>query len=454
LEITREDIDDLNARLQVNLNKADYEENYLKSLKKIKKDVAMKGFRKGMVPIGMLKKMYGQQVLLEEIDKLVSSSLNDFLKDNEIKILAQPLMVEDEHFRIDANDLRDLTFNYEIGLAPDFEITSLDGKTKAEKYKVLFSDEDRKEEIERLLKQNGHQTNPDKGPLEETDVISVILTELENGEPKEEGMSHETSLAVDQIMDFNVASEVMNLNPEDETDIPNLYLALDKSKEDVCHHVLGIHSDQDYDEIGDSFRLKLVKITRMTPAELDQDFYDRMFGPDQVKSEDEFKAKLDEKITEMLEQQSDAKLKVDTYHQLIDATDIPLPDDFLKKFIKRNNEKPINDDQIDEGFEKFEKELKWSLIQGKIVKENELEDEKEELVEKVKEETKNNYLRYTGMELPDDQIEQFSASMLNDEKYVNEIYGKLMEDKTFDSIISKLKIVEKEISLEEFKNLN
>lgn len=454
MEIIREDIDELNARLNIHLTKEDYEGNYLNSLKKIKKDASMKGFRKGMVPIGMLKKMYGKQVLLEEIDKVVSGSLNDYLRENEIKILAQPLMVEDEHFHIDAQELKELTFKYEIGIAPDFEITALDGTTEAEKYKVSFSDEDRQEEIERLQKQNGHQTNPEKGPLVESDVISIELTELAEGKVKEGSEPYETSLAVDQIMDFNVASEVMNLNPGDETDIPNLYLALDKSKEDVCHHVLGIHGDHDYDHIGESFRMKLNKITRMEPADLDQDFYDRMFGPENVKSEEEFKEKLDEKINEVLVQQAEAKLKVDTYHKIIEATEIPLPADFLKKYIKRNNEKPIDDAQIDEGFENFQKELKWSLIQGKIVKDNELEVDKEELVEKAKEETKNNYLRYTGMELPDDQLDQFAASMLNDEKYVNEMYTKLLEEKTFENIISNLKIVEKEISLEDFKNLN
>lgn len=453
MEIIREDIDTLNAIIQVNLKKDDYENSYLTSLKKIKKDVSMKGFRKGMVPIGMLKKMYGKQVLLEEIDKIVSGGLNDYLKENEIKILAQPLMVEDEHFHINSNELKDLSFKYEIGLAPDFQITALDGKTKADKYKISFSEEDRQEEIDRLLKQNGNQMHPENGPLVESDVISIELIELADGEIKEAGIMKETAIAVDQIMDFNVASEVMNLNLGDETDIPNLYMALDKSKEDVCQSLLGIQEADQYENIGESFRLRLNKITRMVPADLDQDFYDRMFGPDEVKSEDEFKAKLDEKIQEMLGQQADAKLKVDAFHQLIDATEIPLPEDFLKKYIKRNNEKPINDDQIDEGFEKFQKELKWSLIQGKIVKENEIEVGKEELVEKVKEETKNNYMRYTGMDLPDDQLDQFAASMLNDEKYVNEIYSKLMEERTFDAVISKLDVVEKEISFEEFKNL-
>lgn len=452
MNITKEQTGDLNALLTITVEPADYNPKVQSSLKNMSKQVSMKGFRKGMVPIGLVKKMYGQQVLVEELDKILQEQLNSYLKENNIEILGNPLPTDNEAFNFDVTNAEaEYTFSYELGLQPEFSLDFINKDTEVNKYKVTVDDKTLEEELTRLRKRFGNTTNPEEG-VQEDDVLVVDLKELDaDGNEKEGGKTNEdVALAMDMVTEKQQKA-LKELKVGGAAKV-NLFELMDKSREEIGKHLLNLKADE-LEGVNDEFNLTLKKINRMEPAALDQQLFDTVFGEGEVDSADAFKEKIREEIGKAFDSQSEQRLGYDIVNALLDKAEMPLPDDFLKRWIKRTNEKPITDEQLENEFEGFTRNLKWSLVVNKLSKEHDIKVE----VDEIKDHTREQILQQFGNlggNFPEEQMDQFVNSMLQNQERVQKTYEALLDKKLIDHLKEQVTLKEKEVSLDEFSKLD
>lgn len=449
--ITQENVDKLNARIKINIKTEDYQPRIEQSLKQVRKQVDLKGFRKGMVPLGIVKKMHGNQILAEELNKLLNEELTRYLEDNKINILGSPLPDEDEKQEaININENKDYEFIYQLGLSPDFDLNILDAKTAVEQYKIKIDDTILKEETDRMRKQGGEMTNPTDA-LQPDDVIYVDLEELDDtGNVKEGGVTHSTAIDLDMIKDKAQLDKIMKLVIDESIQV-DIFKLSDKSREEVLKHFLNMEDASI--ETGSNFRMTLKKINRVVPAEMNQEFFDKVFGKDTVKSESEFFEKLKEEMAKAYDRESEIKLHNDAIDLLLKEANINLPDDFLKRWILLSSENPTTPEAVEEQYEGFAKNLQWSLIVGKIKKEFDLEVTPEDIKSHTRETILNQFgLGESGME--NEQLDEWVNTVMKNKEHLQKTYDYLLGNKIFTLIKEKLTINTKEVSLDTFKELN
>lgn len=447
MNVTKDQKDALNAVVTIDVAPEDYQPKVKDSLKKLGKQITLKGFRKGMVPPSIVQKMYGNQVLAEELDKLLQDQLNNYLKEEAIEILGNPLPTEQDDLTIDISAQKPYSFSYELGLSPEFDIAFLDPKTKVERFTIKVDDKTLDKEIDRMRKQFGQMTNPEDAKPEDDDVLVIELTELdEAGNVKEGGVTNNTSVAFDMLTDAT-QKKLAKLKPGDTVNL-KWFDILGKEKADAAKHLLNLGGEA-LETLNDEFQLKLDKINRMDPAELNQELFDKVFGADAVDSEEAFREKMKEELAKVYGQESDKRLGYDIVTKLLEETNIDLPEDFLKRWIKRTNEKPITDQQLEDEFEAFARNLRWNLIVNKVSKDNDIKVEPEE----VKEHTKQQILaQFGGMggNFPDEQLDQWASSMLQNKEHVQRTFEQLLDNKLIDYIKGQITVKDKEVSLDEF----
>ena len=452
MNITQETQEDLTALVKIEISPTDYLPQVDKSLKEIRKTTTLKGFRKGHVPVGVLKKMYGNQVLAEEIDRLINDHLNKYLEENKINILGNPIpKEEEEHQHFDIKNEQAYKFTFELGLSPDFDLQGADKSTKVPHYGIKVGDSEVNEELERIQKQFGETINPEDAIVED-DVIYVDLFELNDDESeKEDGVKNSPAIAMDMISDKTAGDAISALKIGEST-VVNIFQLADKSKAELGKHFLDITEDK-LDSVGEKFKLTLQKINRIKPAEFNQEFFDKVFGPDAVKSEEEFREKLREEIANAYSQHTDSRLNYDVKQALLKANPVELPDDFLKRWIHLSNDKPISQEQIDAEYEHFADNLRWNLIVNKVGKGEELEVTSADIKAHTIEALKKQFGANAGM-LNDEQMSEFGDTMMKNKEHVQKTYEQLMDEKLFEYIKGQIEIEDKKVSLEEFKALN
>lgn len=452
MNIIRTDVDDLNALLKVELSKDDYLPQVDQSLKKIRKTAQMKGFRPGKVPIGLIKKMHGNNILFEEIDKLINKGVGDFIKENEIKILGRPVFVPDENMRLTLDNPIDIEFNYELGIAPVFEVDIEQTENPVTKHKIEVDDSFIETELSQLRRRFG-QSNVAEAPIEEKDILNVKFEELDaEGNLMEEGITNDTSIAVDMIKDEKQQKKVLKLKVEDTIDL-DLETTFDRDKASILKHLVNKEITPG-EEANTNYKMTVVGINRIDLADVNQELFNQVYGEGTVDSEEAFMEKFKGDIDDLANNKSAQRLKVDIYKQLMESVQVEFPDEFLKKYIKQNNEKPLSDEELEEGFEKFKEELKWSLIREKIMAENEIKVEQEEIMSFAVEDVRKMYRQYMRIEVSDDEATQYAMSMMKDQKYLEETYGRILEEKLFDLLSERFAHKESPISFDDFNKLN
>lgn len=447
-QVVRTDIDNLNAVLTVEIPKDDYLPLFNTELKKYRKDARIKGFRQGKTPISVLKKMFGKAVLGEVINKILQEQLTDFMVNDSTEILGQPIPSDDQQpVDFDVRDLSDYAFKFDIGIAPAFEVTGLEGEP-FEKYAVEIPDEMVQEEVDNLLQRNGEQTYPEDS-IEEKDIVTLDVTEWEGDAVKAEGVTHEFSVLVDRLED-EVKEAILKLKLGDQIKINPFQLEKDTTEKYARKYFLGLEDD-DEREVGDSFEAEITKVSRVAKGELNQDFFDKVFGPDQVSSEEEFRAKLKENIGSSFGAQAEALLYRDIQKRLLDSNALNLPDDFLKRWLQTSNEQ-LDEKTLEKEYPAFADNLRWTLIRGKLNKSFEIEVSPEE----IKESFKNRIRGYFGgAPSPDmeSMVESMADRMLQDEKQVNEIYEEVASNKFFEAVVEKVEVTDKPIGTDEFQEV-
>ena len=435
MNITKENIDDLNAILKIEISKPDYEEKVETVLKDYRKKANLKGFRPGMTPIGLIKKMYGTAVKIEEINKLVGESVQKYITDEKLEILGDPLqkLEENETFDFDNND--DFSFSFELGLAPVFEI-KLSKKNKLYFYEIIIDEKMRNGFLDNYTHRFGDLH--DAEAIEEKDVV---YGKIEAADLSVE----ETSLSIDLIKDDEIKQMFIGKSINDTVDFdlrkafPNdIEIAgiLKKKKEEV-------------ETINGIFRFTVNRISRFKPAEVGQELFDKVYGEGVVAAEEEFMQKLEEEIAVSLKRESEFKLSLDAKKLVIEKTAFNLPEDFLKKWLLKANQNTTQE-QLDAEFGHFRDDLKWRLIVKKAATDNKVQISEEEILKEAEKVTRTQLYQYGLYHVTDEQISAYAKESLKSEEDIKRIADKIIDDKVIEIIKGLVKIDNKSVTAEEF----
>jgi len=447
MNITKENIDDLNAVLKVEIKKADYEENVEKTLKDYRKKANIKGFRPGMVPIGLVKKMYGKAVQLDEINKLVSESIQKYLTDEKIEVLGDPLPRNDEHEQINFDTQEEFVFSFELGLAPKFDV-QLSKNDKVPYYDLAIDEKMRNDYKGNYTRRFGEFRKTDI--TNDTDMLKGNIAAIdENGNIIPDGLAAEnTALTISVIKDEEIKKLFTERKSGDSIDF-DLRKALPNDYE-----IAGILRKQK-DEVADlngNFRYTIDEINRFVPAEVNQELFDKVYGEGIVKSEEEFTAKIDEEISANLKRESEYKLMLDIKALILEKTEFALPEEFLKKWLLKVNEKTTSE-QIEQEFDTFRKDLRWQIIRNKVARDNEIKITEEELHAEAMNITRYQFQQYGLFYATDEQIHNYAHEMLKRDEDAKRIADKILEEKAIEKLKEVVKLENKTVTVEEFNKL-
>lgn len=441
MSIVRENVAANNDVLTVDLKVADYQKNVDKAIKTLSQKVEMKGFRKGFVPIGLVRKMYGQSVLFDEINKTIQDKLNAYFKDNNIELLGQPLPVEtNDKYNFDINKPEDMQFKYEIATSPEFVLKY---NAPVTEYSIQVDDNMLNEEIERLRKQRGKQTNPESN-VEENDFVSLELNEIPSNENSEETpLQTTTYIGIDQL---NADGKKIFLSKKlNDTFQIKPFEIIEKTEDEINKFIL---NNKDNKPTSGLFSATITKVTRTEPADLNEDFFKEIYG-EECNNEADFKEKLTQEIKQQLDRSTDTKFKNDARTSLVNINTFDLPNDFLKRWITATNEGKLTTDQIENEYPVFEQKTKWDLLSARIAKENNISISHNDLLEHSKQQVRN----YFGPYADDARITEIANRLMNDKKHTESTFDVVFEEKVMKAIKDKFEVNKKSVSLDEFKEL-
>lgn len=441
MNITKKDIDALNAELSITLAPQDYEEKVNNAIKKVQKQAAMPGFRAGKVPVGLIKKQYGKSILVDEINKILNDSLYKYINENKLEILGNPMPKADS--AVDFDNKTEWTFDYELGLSPQFDL-KLDN-SQSFTYNTVKVDEDLVEKYLKDVKRNyGKPSNPEVA--EEKDVLYIDIVELDaDGSIKPGGVFKSTSIGIDRLKNDAAKAKLTGAKKEDKIVINanELYdSAVDKS--------ISLGIDKELAETFDAnLQVTVKNIARMEDAELNQELFDKLYGAGNVNSEEEFRDKIKGELGMMFAQDTDRKFVETVEKTLVDKLGIRLPDEFLKRWLMAVNEKPLTQEQLESEYPSYARSMQWKLIENKIIKDNSITVTADEAKEEAGNFIRSQYARY-GQSPDEAEVAKIAESILSKQDEAQKIYEGLYSQKVLNLLKTNCKLDTKEVSYNEF----
>lgn len=434
MNITKEQIDELNAVVKVAITKDDYKDKVETILKDYRKSANIPGFRKGQVPMGLIKKQYGKAVLVDEVNKLLQDNLNKYLTEEKLDVLGNPLPKQQDNFNWDAENL---DFEFELGLAPSFEI-DLKSKKAITHYQIVADKKMIDEQVERIQKQYGKLVN--KTEAGKNDEITGVFKN------EEEGIDKKSTLELDQISNKKTIDSLLGKKAGDVVTLKTKGLF----KEDhLLANILGIQADK-AENLDIEVTFTIEEINEREPAKLDQELFDKLFGKDAVTSKKELEARIKEDSEKQFEQQADQKLLNDVTEYFIENTKFDLPADFLTKWIQSTGEKPLTEEEAKAEYEKSEKGLRYQLIEGKIIKENDIQVQFDELKDFAKGFIKTQMAQFGQMDPKEEELDNIAARVLSNQDEVRRLSEQLMSQKLLKLYKEKANLKTKEVTYENF----
>jgi trigger factor len=449
MELNFNKIDNLNATLVVTLEQADYAPSVEKELKKQQKQAVIKGFRPGAAPMGMIKSMYAKSILAEEINRLASSGLYDYLKEQNIDIIAQPLPSETIESDIDIEKGEKFVFAFDLGLAPIFDF-NISNKDSLDKYVISVDDAEVDKEIENLGKRYGKLETVEVS--EEKDVIYATATELNESNTSFEGgvNDKEISFTADLITDEAVKKQLTGVQAGTVLNL-NIY-SLFNENHTVIASTLGIAKEAVAD-LNPTFKISITEIKRQIPAELNQELFDQVMGEGVVTDIDAFRAKIKENLEAYYKNESDQQVEHMISHLLEEKHEVPLPDAFLKRWLLNTKEEQYSAENIDERYENESKVLKEILIREKAAAQYELKVEQQDIEDASLGYTLSLFRNY-GMQNPDFEfVKKFSDDSLKKRDYIEQMNDIAIRRKVYNQVKEIISYNEKPVSIEEFYKL-
>lgn len=445
--VTRENIGNLHDKIVVKLGKDDYMPTFEKSLKQYAKNANVPGFRKGNVPAGMVRKMYGQSIFGDEVLRAAGTKLEEYLKNESVAIFAQPMILPNEQpLKLDMNDPQEVDFSFEIGLKPEIEITPLKNKTALTRYKVIVSDKMIEDEVERIKRRYGNAETQEAV----TSKDDIIYSKYERCDA-DGNVLPESQMVEDTVLLEKLPAKLQDMlmgRKNEET------LVIRPS--DVCtaEELEGFLKDplkQGAEAADNYYKLTITRVAKLIPRELDAELFAQLFPNDEIKDEGTFKERIRQELSREYDRVGRERLHNEMYELLVHQTPIQLPVDFLKRWLKEGGEKPKSAAEVENEFGGFDHQLRWTLISDKLIGDNNISVSLEE----VKDHVKAQVLGYFGMASDDDApwLESYMQKVMKDNKTMDETYRRLLFDKLFQFLETQFSIAEQEISEEEFYKL-
>lgn len=441
--VTRENIGLLTDKLTVTLKKEDYFSGFEQSLKKYAKTANIPGFRKGMVPAGLVKKMYGQSVFTDEVLRTVEKELNTYLNKEQLDIFAQPLPLDNDARALDMNNPADVSFAFEIGLKPSFEIDA--SKIKVTRYVITVTNEMIDQEVERLQTRNGKMTEPETVTGEDN-VLNVKFIECdENGNETENGITKDNSLLV-KYFEESFRKNLIGKKNDD-----SVVLQLDKAFEDKEKEAILADLGLEPTDGSRYFKLLITKVGWVEKAEMNAEFFAAVYPNTNITTEEDFRAEVRKEIENYYAQQARNQIHDQIYHHLVDHITMDFPESFLKRWLQAGGEKQKTADEAEQEYPTFVNQLKWTLVSSKLVADNKIEVNPDD----IREFAKQQLFSYMGGQLGalgDNQqwVEDYANRMMQDRKYVEESYHRISTEKLFGILETQVAAKDESISAEDF----
>lgn len=442
MNVLRTDIDAVNAKLTVQIAKTDCNEDLEKELRSYKKKANIPGFRPGMVPMGMIKKMYGKYALVNIINQKISDSLYQYIKDNDLQILGEPLPSEEEQKEINLDTDESFEYVFDIALAPEINVT-LDKKTKITYYDIEVSTEMIDNQVKSYAGRFGSYESVENA--EEKDMIKGSVKDVNGAIEVADAV-----LCPAYMKDKEQAALFVGAKKTDKITFSPKQ-AYENNEAEIAAF-LKIKKEE-VKNISDNFEFTINEITRYKESEIDQSLFDKVFGENSVKNENEFREKIKENIKESLKSNSEYKFALDAKAALTKKLDkVAFPEAFLKRWVLATN-KNMSEETLEKDFPSMLTELKWQVVCDKVAKENEIKIEENDVIEQAKIATKAQFAQYGMMNIPDDVLENYAKETLKKEDARKRLLEKALEDKILVAIKSAVKVEEKSISIDDFGKL-
>ena len=449
MNVSLQNIDKVSALLTVKLEKADYQEKVDKSLKSLRQKAQVPGFRPGMVPMSLVKKMYGKSVIAEEVNKALSEAVYKYIQDNNVSILGEPLPNEDKQPEIDFDTMEEFEFLFDIALAPEFK-AEVDAKDKVDYYLIDVTEDMVNNQVKAYTQRNGKYEKVDV--YEDKDMLKGLLAELdENGNTKEGGIQVEGAVMMPSYMKNDEQKAIFANAKVNDVLVFNPHTAWEGNAAELSS-LLKIDKEEAA-EMKSNFSYQVEEVTRFVEGELTQEIFDQVCGKDVVKTEEEFRAKIKEVIANQFVADSDYKFLIDVRKMLMEKVGkLEFPDALLKRIMRMNNQDK-DEKFVDDNYDKSIEELTWHLIKEQLVKANNIKVEQEDVVNMAKEATRAQFAQYGMMSVPEDLLENYAKEMLKKKESVEGLANRVVETKLASALKSQVKLNNKTISAEEFNKM-
>ena len=446
MKITQGKAKNMMTTIKIEVTESDYSEKVTDILKRYRKDAVVPGFRKGKTPMSIIEKQYKTSVVVDEVNKLLQDSLYKHITENKVKVLGSPMPLSDNE--IDWKNNSDFIFEYEVGLAPEFDV-KISKKDKLDFYKIEADKKLVDNYCNDIAKRYGKMSNPSKSIA--GDLVYCLIQQLDsNGNIDSSGISNEATVSIDTIKEKKYQKMFIGVEPDVKF---NLNVKKVFSNKSDLSAMLKISQGELENLSNDLFEFTIIRINRLAPAVFDNELFNKVYPDGKIKNLKEFKNKIKQEAEKSFEVESDRMLKNDVVLYLVDKIKFDLPDEFLMKWLVKSSEKPLTIDQVKQDYPQYSKSLKWQLIENKILEEHKLKVDNDDLINFTKEIVKKQMQQY-GQAISDDkQIADIAENILKNEDERKRISNQLFDEKTLVIYKELFKLNQKSISYDDFVKL-
>lgn len=447
MNIVKENVDELNAVLKVKVTPDDYRSKVDTAIKEATKKAAMPGFRPGKVPTGLVKKMYGKSILVDEINKVLNDNIHKYISENKLEILGNPMPKPEADKSIDWDNQQEFEFLFDLGLAPQIKV-ELSGKDKVPYYTIRVDETQVDKYVDDISKRYGKIVPQDVS--EANDMLFGDLVELDaNNEILAGGIFRSSSLFLERYNNNEAAKPLIGLKKDDKVVVDVAKLA-----DNIADRAAMLGIDKDVAEkVTSKFQFTVKNISRLQPSELTEELFEKVYGKDQVKTVDEFRTRIKDELVRLYANESERKFYTDAVEAVKKKVTVKLPDEFLKRWLVAANDKPVTYEQVSAEYDRYADTLKWQLIENKIIKDNEIKVSVDEATEHVRKLIREQYKRYNMKDIEESELENSVKRILANEEESKRIFEQLYGNKVMELFKTKFSLDKKEISFDDFSKL-
>lgn len=446
MKLTQSKAKDLMATITVKVIGADYSERVEKVLKDYRKTAEVPGFRKGKTPMGIINKKYRTSVIVEEVNKMLQDALYKHITAEKVRVLGSPMPIDEKP--IDWENDEDFTFEYEVGLAPEFDV-KITAKDKLNYYKIKADAKLVDGYCNDIAKRYGKMSNPEASV--EGDLIFCTIEQLDvDGIVMDNGIKNDATVAMDYIADKKIKKQFVGVKTDD-------LITVNVMKAFTNHSDLGAMLNVDHAAIhnltSEEFQFTVKNVNRLEPAELNVELFDKVYGPGAIKDEKEFKAKVKSEAEAQFVGESDRMLKNDVVTYFVDKLKLAMPNEFLKRWLVQTSEQPITMEMLETEYDMYAKSLQWQLIENKILENHSIKVTQDDVLAHTKVLISAQMKQYGQPEGDDKQLTDIATDILKNEEERKKVYDQIFDERTLAVYKENFKLTEKSVSYDEFVKL-